>query len=240
MAGGKILLSAGHNKTFRARNNVFVTTTSSVIDLNDNSMLAASFATVGGISIRTLLKNARNGGAWTGNGLTSTAAKNDATHHTALGYAAAFQVLPSIGGGSFTFHNQTVTTNEVVVKYTYYGDSDLDGDADGVDIGRWATNFTGELGGGASATHDWFQGDWDYDGDVDGADASLWAAAFTGELGGGGLNSVVVNDPTINPKATAILQGMGITVVPEPTLTTLAILGLGGPLLFRIRGSDRA
>jgi len=105
------------------------------------------------------------------------------------------------------------------------GDADFDGDADGVDIGTWAVNFTGELGGAGNLK--WSQGDWDVDGDVDGVDAGLWATAFTGELGGDGLGSVVVNDPTINPQAAAILQGMGITVVPEPA-TLLSLTGLIG------------
>jgi hypothetical protein len=33
------------------------------------------------------------------------------------------------------------------VKYTYYGDADLDGDVDGNDVGAWAVNFTGSGGG---------------------------------------------------------------------------------------------
>src|SRR4029077_13547030 len=82
-----------------------------------------------------------------------------------------------------TFAGQTVDATSILIKYTYAGDADLDGDADGVDIGAWATNLTGELGGAGSQV--WTQGDWDYDGDVDGVDAGLWAQAFTGELGGG-------------------------------------------------------
>ena len=80
--------------------------------------------------------------------MTSTAAKHDATQHTALGYARASQVLtPS--GGIFRLHNRR-DRQRTIIKYTYYGDADLDGDADGVDIGTWATNFTGELSGGAA------------------------------------------------------------------------------------------
>jgi len=80
------------------------------------------------------------------------------------------------------FAGQGVDFSSVLIRYTTAGDADLDGDTDGVDIGAWATNFTGELGGTGSKT--WAQGDWDYDGDVDGADAGLWAQAFTGETGG--------------------------------------------------------
>jgi len=116
------------------------------------------------------------------------------------------------------------------VKYTYYGDADLDGDADGVDIGKWAVNFTGELGGGASATKGWSQGDWDYDGDVDGVDAGLWATDFTGELGGDGLGALVLDLPNINPDAAAILRGMGITVIPEPAAAAL-LAGCGMSIL---------
>lgn len=230
MAGGKISLTSGHNKTLRS-GNAFITSNDAVIDLNDNSMIAAEFSIVlGGQSVRTLLFRGRNGGPWTGNGLTSTAAKLDPTQHTALGYAKASEVLtPS--GGIYTFHNLTLTANETIVKYTYYGDSDLDGDADGVDIGRWATNFTGDLGGAGSSV--WTQGDWDYDGDVDGVDAGLWATSFTGELGGGGLGTLFIDQP-IAPGAAAILQSMGINVVPEP-LGIALLAGVTGALGLRRR-----
>src|SRR5262249_59057232 len=96
--------------------------------------------------------------------------------------------------------NGTVVNSEsLLVRYTYPGDADLDGDADGVDIGRWATNFTGELGGTGSMV--WTQGDWDYDGDVDGVDAGLWAQSFTGELGGARPASLGVKQPRTAPGA---------------------------------------
>ena len=128
----------------------------------------------------------------------------------------------------------SVDSTSVLIKFTYAGDADLDGDADGVDIGKWAINFTGELGGGPTATRVWSQGDWDYDGDVDGVDAGLWATTFTGELGGNGLGSVVVNDPTLSPEAAQILAGLGVTVVPEPNLIGLALCG-GGLTAFTSR-----
>jgi hypothetical protein len=109
--------------------------------------------------------------------------------------------------------------SSVLLKFTYAGDADLDGDADGVDIGSWATNFTGELGGGASATMNWSQGDWDYDGDVDGVDAGLWATAFTGELGGGGL--VLHVEAPLSRGAAEALAKLGVTMVPEPGIGLL-------------------
>ena len=100
-----------------------------------------------------------------------------------------------------------VGPTDVLVKYTYYGDADLDGDVDGNDVGAWAVNFTGS---GGSTTKTWTEGDWDYDGDVDGNDVGRWAVNFTGSGGG------VLNITGAAPGAVAMLEAMGFTVVPEP------------------------
>jgi hypothetical protein len=102
-----------------------------------------------------------------------------------VGFANSGALFPTFPA---TFMGVSVNSSDMLVRYTRYGDADLDGDADGVDIGRWATHFTGELGGTGSRT--WSDGDWDYDGDVDGVDAGRWSQSFSGELGGGGLGSV--------------------------------------------------
>jgi hypothetical protein len=128
--------------------------------------------------IRSLIASGFHGGAWDGKGIMTSF--GNATKF-ALGYAETSTVA---AGG--TFAGQSVDSTAVVVKFTVYGDADLDGDADGVDIGTWATHFTGELGG--TGSHLWTEGDWDYDGDVDGVDAGKWSQAFTGELGGRGLS----------------------------------------------------
>ncbi|HEY7087553.1 MAG TPA: hypothetical protein VH518_05645, partial [Tepidisphaeraceae bacterium] len=178
-------------------------------------------------TIRSQIITGRNGGLWNGPGINSSAAIN--TPLTALGYGEASTVVGANGG---SFSGEPVDSTAIVVRWTRVGDADLDGDADGVDIGTWATNFTGELGG--TGTRIWTQGDWDYDGDADGVDAGLWAQAFTGELGGNGLGSVVVNDPSISPGAAAILRGLGVTVVPEPG-TIGFILGIAVTGLCRAR-----
>lgn len=106
------------------------------------------------------------------------------------------------------------------------GDGDMDDDVDASDVAKWALNFTGELSSGPTATKTWYQGDWDFDGDVDASDVAKWALNFTGELSG---NSLIVNAPGALPEAVAILQSMGITVVPEPAATGAigAFLALG-------------
>jgi hypothetical protein len=184
------------------------------LDLSNNSMIVDYSGPIGTqvSDIRNHLKNGR---------LTSSST----TSTTRLGYGDNTLLHKS------SFAGQSVDSSSILIKYTYAGDSDLDGDADGVDIGTWATNFTGELGGTGSMV--WTQGDWDYDGDVDGVDAGLWAQAFTGELGGAGLGSLVVDDPNIAPAAATVLRSMGITVVPEPAITGVMGLLLGSILRRR-------
>ncbi|HEY7090323.1 MAG TPA: PEP-CTERM sorting domain-containing protein [Tepidisphaeraceae bacterium] len=182
-------------------------------------------------TIRSQILSGRNGGLWNGPGINSSATA--ATPLTGVGYGEASAVLGISGTQLGAFSGEAVDATAVLVRWTRVGDADLDGDADGVDIGTWATNFTGELGG--TGTKLWTQGDWDYDGDADGVDAGLWAQAFTGELGGAGLGSLVIDDPNIAPGAAAILRGMGVTVVPEPA-ATIGLLGVAaGALLRRAR-----
>ena len=157
-----------------------------------------------------------NAGAWNGtDGLTSSTAAGFPVGTRGIGYAANSAV-----GNLTTFKGVTgLSGTDVLVKYTYYGDADLDGDVDGNDVGSWASNFTGS---GGSTTKTWDQGDWDYDGDVDGNDVGLWASNFTGS-GGGVLDIGGVAFTNAEPGAVAMLEAMGFTVVPEPT--SLGLLG---------------
>jgi autotransporter-associated beta strand protein len=193
------------------------TNTSGKFDLTNNSMVVKGMTST---QVRSLIVPAYNAGAWNGpTGLTSSTAA--AGTSTGVGYADN-AVL-----GLTSFKGVDVGPADVLVKYTYYGDADLDGDVDGNDVGRWATNFTGS---GGSTTKSWVEGDWDYDGDVDGNDVGRWAVNFTGSGGG------MLNIPNAQPEAVAMLEAMGFTVVPEPT--GLALLGAAGAgLLARRRRS---
>jgi hypothetical protein len=117
------------------------------------------------------LKAAFAGGAWTGNGITSTQA--NATNY-ALGYAEASQALQLTGDATATFSGQTVDATSALIKFTYYGDTDLSGVTDIGDFGRQAQNY--------NQPGLWYQGDCNYDGLVDIADYSLLAANFNGSM----------------------------------------------------------
>ena len=139
--------------------------------------------------------------------------------------------LSSLLTDSGQLTGQAFDADSVLVKYTYRGDADLDGDADLVDLSRWAESFSGSLANPEIPTTLWTQGDWDYDGDTDLVDLSLWSANFTGNLNGGGLS---VYAPNASAGAISALAGMGITVVPEPGSVSLLLLGFGGLLLRRV------
>ena len=116
---------------------------------------------------------------------------------------------------------QTFDTDSVLVKFTYRGDADLDGDSDLDDLGFWANSFTGDLGNPINPVTFWTQGDWDYDGETDLDDLGFWSSTFTGDLGGGGLS---VYAPNASEGALAALSQMGITAVPEPSTISLTII----------------
>jgi autotransporter-associated beta strand protein len=155
-----------------------------------------------------------------------------------FGYALGDDVnrSPLIGGpgAGGTLSGLTYDADSVLVKFTYRGDADLDGDSDLDDLGFWANAFTGDLGLGSEAapTTLWTQGDWDYDGDTDLDDLGFWSSTFTGDLGGGGLS---VYTPYAPEGAIAALAQMGITAVPEPVSSSLLVLGLGAVTLQSLR-----
>jgi hypothetical protein len=145
---------------------------------------------------------------------------------TGFGYALGSDpnLSPSLAG---SLTGQSYDADSVLVKYTYLGDADLDGDTDLNDLGLWAGAFTGDLGNPPSPSTFWTTGDFDYDGDTDLNDLGLWSSTFTGDLGGG-PGSLIVVVPGASVGAISALNNMGITVVPEPSTFVLAGIGLAG------------
>jgi fibronectin-binding autotransporter adhesin len=170
-------------------------------------------------SIVSLVQSGFNGGAWNGSGITSSAAMSDSTHLTALGV-----ITNDNGSGTAlytTFDKVTSSDGDVLVKYTYYGDANLDGKVDGSDYSLIdnAYEMEGWVNGvetNAQITG-WYNGDFNYDGNVNGSDYTLIDNAFNSQ---GAQLSAEIASPTAE-----IAPSGGVSAVPEPT--TLGLLGIG-------------
>jgi len=139
-------------------------------------------------TIRAAVVQGYNGGSWTGNGITSSAAAAavSSAHKTAIGVVEATDVFTTFPA---TFVGKSVDNTSVLVRYTYAGDSNVDGKVDLTDFTFLAANFN--KSGGAT----WLQGDYNYDGNVNLTDftflASNFNQAFTAPSGAAGLGSLV-------------------------------------------------
>ena len=131
------------------------------LNLGGNDMVVRG----GSVSaVATLAGSGFAGGAWTGFGLASSAAANSG-RTTALGVIQ--NANPNTAAALYsTFDGQSASASDVLVKYTYYGDANLDGAVNAADFSLLdAGSVLGRTG--------WLNGDLNYDGVIDGADYAL-------------------------------------------------------------------
>jgi uncharacterized repeat protein (TIGR03803 family) len=143
----------------------------SKIDLanNDLDMPDASLAVV-----FNQIQQGYDSAAWTGNGITSTTAAADSTHLTALGVIQNNQSGSALFTAANTFDGTVPGAGDVLVKYTYYGDANLDGKVDGSDYSPIDNGYLNHL-------TSWFNGDFNYDGAINGSDYTLIDNAFNSQ-----------------------------------------------------------
>ncbi|MBC8107832.1 MAG: S-layer family protein [Anaerolineae bacterium] len=143
-------------------------------DLTDHDLVLDYAGATALPTIENHIATARNGGLWDGSGLTSTSARDAAAHNTTLGAIEASNFIAA--NGTTTFSGQSVDGTSVLVKYTYYGDTDFNGVVDFDDYSRTDAGFNNNRTG-------WFNGDFDYNGVVDFDDYSLIDLAFNTQSG---------------------------------------------------------
>jgi predicted outer membrane repeat protein len=134
------------------------------LDLTDDSLLIQYDGASPLAVVRSALASGYHNGAWTGTGITSSAAR--ATPHRAVGYAEAASI------GLTTYAGHPVDGPALLLKYTLAGDATLDGRLNGDDF---ALADRGRARGGFD---NWVHGDFDYDAAVTDADLSILDAAF--------------------------------------------------------------
>jgi hypothetical protein len=201
------------------------------LDLTNNAMIVDYSTTSPITSIRSLIKAGYAGGAWTGNGITSSMAASSPNSgeggRTALGYAEATAL-----GNISTFFGDPIRPTSgvydaVVVKYTYAGDVNLDGKVDLSDLMTLAQHWN-------QTNQTWITGDFNYDGVVNVVD--LLAFAKNWDVG--------VGNPVNGPALAPILAEFGLpnvtTSIPEPATLALSSIGFIALLQRRRRLISRA
>jgi hypothetical protein len=163
--GGRINVGTNGNRVLVC-NQVFIESEGSSINLNDNDMIVDYSGASQVEAIRQLIANGYANATWNGIGIVSDTAA--AAGNTALGYADATQLFTTFPA---TFSGQQVDNTAVLVKYTFNGDSDLNGNVNLNDFNRLAANF-------GTANKRWIHGDSDYNLSINLIDFNKLAATF--------------------------------------------------------------
>jgi hypothetical protein len=145
------------------------------LDLNDNDFILDYTGPSQLAAVQALINSARNGGDWLGNGITSSGARTNPSQNTTLGAMEATD-YDSVYGSGALFNAVDPDSTAVLVKYTYYGDTDFNGSVDGDDYSRTDSGFNLGFSG-------WLNGDFDGNGLIDGDDYALIDLAFNSQGG---------------------------------------------------------
>jgi T5SS/PEP-CTERM-associated repeat protein len=215
VGGGLVQLSPADSTASVLQTKAISVDSSSKLDLSNNKAIVdyTTPTPSPADSIRQQIRTAYNNGAWNGHGITTNT--GDATH--GLGYADN-SVL-----GLSNFGGIAVDSSSVLIKYTFLGDSNLDGQVDLRDLYALASNYktAGKL---------WSSGDFNYDGTVDVKDLTLLARNW----------QAGVNAP-LGPALDTMLASLGLpqVSVPEPGAIGAVGLALLGALPRRSRRRSR-
>jgi len=200
------------------------------LNLNNNDLIIRAVeATRAAVHDRTInqLKQGANfsqsGSFWLGSGgITTSLGGTGSGSFGAIGVLINdFALLgdPTHTGPLYTsFSGQTVGTNDVLVKYTYFGDANLDGSVTTDDYFQIDNGFLAGRSG-------WINGDFNYDGVIDTSDYFLIDNAFLGQ--GAALVPAAISGSPLS----------GATAVPEPA--SLGVLAAAAAGLLVRRGRRR-
>jgi hypothetical protein len=131
----------------------------------------------------------------------SSAARADTTHLTALGIMQNSTDGTPVGPVMYnSFDNLTVVDTDVILKYTYWGDTNLDGRVDAADYSRIDNGYLRQLSG-------WNNGDFNDDGAVNGSDYTLIDNAFN-------TQGAVLTAEIANAQPTSMFANSGLTTLP--------------------------
>jgi hypothetical protein len=180
------------------------------LDLANNSMIIDYAGTSPLSTIQSYLQLGYANGAWNGAGGINSSAADSTTF--ALGLADNHALNLS------NFAGLVVNANDVLIKFTYYGDANLDGKVNATDLGALATHWqqTGAV---------WTGGDFNYDGSVDIRDLYLLAHNWKQGVGA--------------PLGTSLDQVLASFGLPDVSVPEPAMAGMLIPMLLMTRRNSR-
>jgi fibronectin-binding autotransporter adhesin len=170
--------------------------------------------------------NYAHGGAWNGPGITSGGAAANTAHLTAVG------AISNNGNGNGPLYGSGTTLGlfdgsnpgpfDVLVKYTYFGDANLDGKVDGSDYSLIDAGY-----GSKGSLTGWYNGDFNYDGVIDGSDYALIDNAFN--------NQSSPQTASLTAEVATATAQVSPAAVPEPASVAVAALAAAGLFARRRR-----
>ena len=137
---------------------------SAQLDLTDNAFVQDHNGVTPLATIRAQIGTAYNGGLWDGPGITTSLGN---VNNFAIGYAEAGDIFTTFPAN---FVGESIDGSTAIVRFTRYGDADLNGVVNIGDFAKLAANF--------NTPAVWVRGDFNYDGQATIADFSLLAANF--------------------------------------------------------------
>jgi len=204
-----VALAAG-NRVFTAENLQISDT--GTLDLADNDLIVQADAltaqgTLDWITRQIIAARDSKLGRWAGNGITSSAAAANSGGFAGL---AGMRNINRLGGTMYgSFDEQKVDENSILVKYTWNGDTTLDGVINADDYFQIDSGFISQKKG-------YYNGDFNYDSVVNADDYFLIDSAFIGQS-----SPLATSKPDSVVQADAVVQQMAKKADPDCILCQL-------------------
>ena len=180
---GRATLTAGGNKVLSLKS----LSVTGKLDLTNNDLIVnyagtSPLGTWNGSNytgIAGMIQTGFNGGAWDQNGLITSLNDSLIGVYAGLGAAESADILGITGTQTEVWSGETVDATCVLVKFTYIGDADLNGELNGDDYFYLDSHVLQ-----SGSVFLWHNGDYDYTGEINGddyfyLDSSILAAVQT-------------------------------------------------------------
>jgi hypothetical protein len=194
----------------------------STIDLTNNNLIieATDFADsqTKYAAAEALVISGFNNFDWQGTGITSS---NVATYAQIDG-SRSLGIINNNDWGHGDIEGDAVGGNDIIIKYTWLGDANVDGIVDNDDFGQFALGFTN------AAPAAWIYGDFDYNGVVENDDFGWFTSGLASYQLAGGLQL----SESFKAQLASFASEQGIPLVldpkPLPEPTALGVIALAG------------